>query len=60
MAQNPWLNISWDNPFADGDRDYPVLRDKFKFGSVDYVNHINRKKYKILMNKQNQLAITTL
>ena len=43
---NPWLNISWDNPFADGDRDYPVLRDKFKFGSVDYVNHINRNDEK--------------
>ena len=39
---NPWLNISWDNPFADGDRDYSVMRGKFKFGSVDYVNHINR------------------
>ena len=35
---NPWLNISWDNPFADGDRDYSVMRGKFKFGSVDYVN----------------------
>lgn len=45
-VQNPWLNISWDNPFADGDKGYPVMRGKFKFGSVDYVNHINRNDEK--------------
>ena len=41
-VQNPWLNISWDNTIADCDKGYPVMRGKFKFGSVDYVNHINR------------------
>ena len=39
---NPWLNISWNNTIADCDRNCPVLRGKFKFGSVDYVNYINR------------------
>ena len=42
MNNNPWLNISWSNTIADCDRGCPVLRGKYKFGSVDYVNYINR------------------
>ena len=42
MNNNPWLNISWSNTIADCDRGCPVLRERYKFGSVDYVNYINR------------------
>lgn len=51
-VQNPWLNISWNTPFADGDRDYPVMRGKFKFGSAPYVAHINRNDAKIRQTKK--------
>jgi len=51
-VQNPWLNILWNTPFADGDRDYPVMRGKFKFGSAPYVAHINRNDAKIRQTKK--------
>ena len=43
MAQNPWKNISWDNPFADKDRGSIVkLRNQeFKFGSEEYIKAVN-------------------
>ena len=43
---NPWLNISWDNPFADGDRDYHVKlgKQKLLFGSDEYVKVANNIK----------------
>ena len=41
--QNPWKNVSWDNPFADGDKGYIVKigKQEFEFGSKEYVNAIN-------------------
>lgn len=47
VVQNPWLNISWNNTIADCDRDFPVLRGKYKFGSAAYIAHINRNDAKI-------------
>lgn len=43
--QNPWKNVSWDNPFADGDKGYIVKigKQEFEFGSKAYVDYINRK-----------------
>ena len=40
---NPWLNISWDNPFADKDRGSIVkLRNQeFQFGSEEYIKAVN-------------------
>ena len=47
VVQNPWLNISWNNTIADCDKDFPVLRGKYKFGSAAYVAYINRNDAKI-------------
>ena len=42
-VQNPWLNISWDNPFADEDWDSPVKlgKQEFQFGSEEYIKAVN-------------------
>ena len=41
--QNPWTNISWDNPFADGDKGYHVKfrKQEFEFGSEEYIKAVN-------------------
>lgn len=41
--QNPWTNISWDNPFADEDKNFTVKlgKQEFLFGSEDYIKAVN-------------------
>jgi hypothetical protein len=43
--QNPWTNISWNNPFADEDKNYSVKlgKQEFPFGSEDYIKAVNAK-----------------